>query len=191
MFETILAQLYKQYMKLKRSPADACWIFIYPLVGLLSPEREIIEPGVIDRAVEFVRRNMGTMAYLDGARRVTRDSYPEAAVREAIVNAAAHRDYSIAVTDIELSLYSDRLEVISPGRLPNTVTVDKMRMGYRASRNELIKDILRDYRYVEARGMGVRRHIVEGMRRHNGAEPDLIEEESRFTVRLWKEARHP
>jgi hypothetical protein len=44
--------------------------------------------------------------------------------------------------------------------------------------------------YVEARGMGMRRHIVEGMRRHNGTEPHLIEEESRFIVRLWKEPRH-
>jgi ATP-dependent DNA helicase RecG len=160
-----------------------------PLPAVLSAERELVETGVIDRAVEFVRRNMGTIAYLDGARRVTRDAFPDAAIREAIVNAVAHRDYSITVTDIELSLYSDRLEVISPGRLPNTVTVDKMRMGYRAARNELIKDILRDYRYVEARGMGVRRHIIEGMRRHNGTEPDLIEEESRFIVRLWKEPR--
>jgi ATP-dependent DNA helicase RecG len=104
------------------------------------------------------------------------------------VNAVAHRDYTIRGIDIELSIYSDRLEILSPGRLPNTVTVDKMRAGYRASRNELIKEALRDYRYIEATGLGVPRKIVRGMREHNGTEPDLIEEESRFTVRLWKEA---
>ena len=71
-------------------------------------------------------------------------------------------------------------------RLPNTVTVDKMRAGCRASRNELIKEVLRDYRYVEATGLGVPRKIVAGMRQHNGTEPDLVEEESRFIVRLWK-----
>jgi ATP-dependent DNA helicase RecG len=98
----------------------------------------------------------------------------------------AHRDYTITVTDIELSLYSDRLEVISPGNLPNTVTVPKMKQGYRAARNELLKDILRDYGYVEHRGMGVRRKIIDGMREHNGTEPDLIEEQDRFLVRLWK-----
>ena len=64
----------------------------------------------------------------------------------------AHRDYTISVIDIELSIYADRLEVISPGRLPNTVTVDKMRAGYRASRNELIKEVLRDYRYRGGHG---------------------------------------
>ncbi len=58
--------------------------------------------------------------------------------------------------------------------------------GYRASRNELVKEVLRDYRYVEATGLGVPRKIIAGMRQHNGTEPDLVEEESRFIVRLWK-----
>ncbi len=115
-------------------------------------------------------------------------SLPIEAARECVVNAVAHRDYTISVSDIELSLYSDRLEVISPGRLPNTVTVEKMKQGYRAARNELIKEILRDYGYVEHRGMGVRYRIIQAMREHNGAEPDLIEEENRFIVRLWKKA---
>ena len=85
-----------------------------------------------------------------------------------------------------MGIYSDRLEVISPGRLPNTVTVEKMRAGYRASRNELLKEVLRDYQYIEATGLGVPRKIVQGMLEHNGTEPELIEEEDRFIVRLWK-----
>ena len=103
------------------------------------------------------------------------------------MNAIAHRDYTITVSDIELSIYADRMEIVSPGRLPNTVTVEKMRAGYRATRNELVKEVLRDYRYVEATGLGVPRKIVRGMREHNGTEPDLIEEDDRFTVRLWKQ----
>ena len=79
------------------------------------------------------------------------------------------------------------MEVVSPGRLPNTVTAEKIRAGARAARNELVKEMLRDYRYIEATGLGVPRKIVRGMREHNGTEPDLIEEEERFTVRLWKE----
>ena len=105
------------------------------------------------------------------------------------MNAIAHRDYTISVMDIELSIYSDRLEIISPGRLPNTVTVQKMGAGYRASRNELIKEVLRDYRYIEATDLGVPRKIVAGMQAHNGTEPDLVEEGSRFIVRLWKHPR--
>jgi len=64
-----------------------------------------------------------------------------------------------------------------------------MRTGYRASRNELIKEVLRDYRYVEATGLGVPRKIIKGMRDHNGTDPGLVEENDRFIVRLWKKPR--
>jgi len=161
-----------------------------PAVTLFNQEGELIESGVIEQALEFVRRNTKVAAWIDdGGRRRERWDYPAEAVREAIVNAVAHRDYTIAIIDIELSIYSERLEIISPGRLPNTVTVEKMRAGYRATRNEVIKEVLRDYRYVEATGLGVPRKIVQGMLAHNGTEPDLIEEDDRFIVRLWKEPR--
>jgi ATP-dependent DNA helicase RecG len=62
-------------------------------------------------------------------RRIDKPDYPEDAIRETIVNAIAHRDYTISGTDIELSIYSNRLEVISPGRLLNTVTIERMKAG--------------------------------------------------------------
>jgi ATP-dependent DNA helicase RecG len=161
-----------------------------PAVALLSEAGVTVETGVIEQALDFVRRNTKVEAWIDdGGMRQERWDYPLEAVREAVVNAIAHRDYTITVTDIELSIYADRLEVISPGRLPNTVTVEKMRAGYRASRNELVKEVLRDYRYIEATGLGVPRKIVQGMLAHNGTEPDLVEDEDRFLVRLWREPK--
>ena len=160
-----------------------------PLVSMLSVKKHVVDKGVIERAVDFVARNMGSVAWLDGGRRRRKKSLPSAAVREAIVNAVAHRDYTLTGTDIEVSLYRDRLEVISPGRLPNGVTVEKMKEGLRAARNELLKETLRDYGYVDHLGMGVRNRIIGAMRHHNGTDPDLIEEEHRFTVRLWKEPK--
>ena len=163
-----------------------------PLVSSLSKvssrmeDRLIIEKGIIDRAVDFVLRNVGSEAWLNGAMRVTRKKIPEDAVREAIVNAVVHRDYTLTGTDIEISLYSDRLEVISPGKLPNGATVEKIKEGVRVTRNEMLKDILRDYHYIEHQGMGVRNKIIASMREHNETEPDLIETEDRFIVRLWK-----
>lgn len=162
-----------------------------PLVSLFGHDGSLVESGVIEQALEFVRRNTRMTAWTDAhGRRQEKWDYPPDAVREAIVNAVAHRDYTIHVTDVELSLYADRLEVVSPGRLPNTVTVAKMRAGYRASRNELVKEVLRDYRYVEANGLGVPRKIVAGMRAHNGTDPDLVEDDERFSVRLWKQAKN-
>ena len=100
------------------------------------------------------------------------------------MNALVHRDYSIATRDVELSIYEDRLEINSPGRLPNTVTVEKMKTGYRATRNELLKEMLRDYQYIEANGLGVPRKIIRLMLEHNGKTPELIEEDEQFIVRL-------
>ena len=152
----------------------------------MGGEMRAVEKGIIDRAVDFVARNMGTHARLEGGTRRRQEAFPREAVREAIVNAVAHRDYTFAGTDVEVSLYSDRLEVISPGRLPNGVTVEKMSEGLRAARNELLKEILRDYGYVDHLGMGVRNKIIGSMFAHNGTRPDLIEDANRFTVRLWK-----
>ena len=161
-----------------------------PLAPLVSDRGSLVERGVIDRTVDFVKRNMGSVAWIEGARRHHKEAYPVEAVREAVVNAVAHRDYAREGTDIEVSLYSDRLEVISPGRLPNGVTVAKMREGVvRVARNEMLKEILRDYRYIEHQGMGVRNRIIRQMRLHNGTEPDLVEEDDRFVVRFWKEAK--
>jgi ATP-dependent DNA helicase RecG len=160
-----------------------------PIVALRSAGGDdLLEAGLIEQSIDFVRRNTAAESEIDehGQRRDRWKDYPLEAIREAVINAIVHRDYSISVTDIELSIYSDRLEVISPGRLPNTVTVEKMRLGYRATRNELIKEVSRDYRYIEASGLGVPRKIVQGMLQHSGIEPDLIEEEDRFIVRLRK-----
>ena len=162
-----------------------------PLTSRVSKRGAALEKGVIDRTVDFVKRNMGSIAWLEGGRRRRKRAFPLDAVREAVVNAVAHRDYTREGTDIEVSLYGDRMEVISPGRLPNGVTVEKMREGVvRVARNELLKEILRDYGYIEHYGMGVRNRIIESMRRHNGTEPELVEEADRFMVRLWKQSRH-
>ena len=159
-----------------------------PIVGLKGADGAVLEPGLVEQAVEFVRRNIETVALEDGVRRQPRWDYPEEAVREAVVNAIVHRDYLLSGTDIEIGIYSDRLEVVSPGRLANGITPARMRSGCRSARNELLKDVMRDYGYVEHMGMGIPRKIMRGMREHNGTAPELLEEDERFTLRLWKSA---
>lgn len=157
-----------------------------PMVPLSAPDGSVIETGVVDRAVDFVRRNSDVSSRLEGARRVDRPDYPGDAIREVVVNALAHRDYSIEGADAMLSMFSDRIEIQSPGRLPNTITVDGMRSGARYARNQTLVNIMRDYGYVDARGMGIRSKVIPSMAAHNGTEPEFIEDEYRLTVRLWK-----
>ncbi|MES0488918.1 MAG: RNA-binding domain-containing protein [Leptospirales bacterium] len=96
--------------------------------------------------------------------------YPWEAIRESVINAIAHRDWTRSV-DIEITSYSDRLEINSPGKLPNSMTVEKMTAGQRSPRNPIIMDILRDYEYVDARGMGVRTKVIPMMVKQNEVEP--------------------
>lgn len=156
-----------------------------PLTPLMDQRGEVLETGVIDRSLEFVRRNTKIEGYIEeNGRRAKRREYPTEAVREALVNALIHRDYLLGHTDVELSIYANRLEIISPGKLPNGITPERMRAGTRAARNQLLKDIMRDYGYLEHLGMGVPRIIVRGMKEHNQTDPDLVEENERFIVRL-------
>lgn len=96
--------------------------------------------------------------------------YPPDAVRESLLNAFAHRDWT-RPAEVEVVRYGDRLTVTSPGALQNGMTVDKMLAGQRSARNPIIVEVLRDYGYVDARGMGVRRKIVPLVRQATGSSP--------------------
>ncbi|MCW5231119.1 ATP-binding protein [Verminephrobacter eiseniae] len=159
-----------------------------PMTPLSDDAGEIVEAGLVEQALAFVQRNTAITGQLEegGARREEIPAYPREAVREAIVNALVHRDYLLSGTDIELSIYEDRMEIISPGRLPNGITPARMLTGCRAARNQLIKDVMRDYRYLEHSGMGIPRKIVKCMKEHNGTEPGLVEEGELFTIRLFR-----
>lgn len=155
-----------------------------PMTPLLDASGRVTENGLVEQALEFVRRNTPVTAVLENGRRIEKPAYPAEVIREGIVNAIIHRDYLLSGTDIELAVYNDRLEIISPGRLPNGITPERMRTGCRVARNQLLKDIMRDYGYLEHMGMGIPRKIIQGMRAHNATEPQLVEDGERFLLRL-------
>jgi ATP-dependent DNA helicase RecG len=72
--------------------------------------------------------------------------------------------------EVEVVAYANRLEILSPGVLQNSMRVEKVLAGQRSPRNPILVEVLRDYGYVDARGMGVRNKIVPLMREVNGAE---------------------
>ena len=142
----------------------------------------------IDHATAFVERFMLKPA----RKRDGRADFPQyeiGAVHEAIVNAVAHRDYSISGSKIRLFLFSDRLELYSPGALPNTLTIETM--PYRVfTRNQLLVSFLSRMEsrrtgraFLESRGEGVR-GIIDSRARHSGREPEyeLFGEELRLTI---------
>ncbi|WP_231471433.1 RNA-binding domain-containing protein [Thioalkalivibrio sp. HK1] len=162
-----------------------------PLVALRGtfPDdgSEIMENGLLDNLIEAMRPFVSEEAdEIDTSMRRERSwLYPIEAIRESIVNAVAHRDWT-RYEEIEVVRYANRIEVLSPGALWNSMTVKKMITGRRSARNPLIVDVLRDYGYVDARGMGVRKKIIPLLRERNGTEPDFDATEDYLKVVMYK-----
>ncbi|MDE0156699.1 MAG: putative DNA binding domain-containing protein [Gammaproteobacteria bacterium] len=122
---------------------------------------------------------------LEGMTRRRMWDYPEETVRELLINALVHRDWT-KQDYVRVVAYSDRLEIVSPGSLPNGMTVEKMKNGVTIQRNPHTTRIFRDYGYVEHQGMGIRQKVIPLMKKHNGTEPDFEATEDYFKVTLWK-----
>ena len=110
-------------------------------------------------AVDFVLRHMWVSARKQPGR-VELPQFSEVAIFEAIVNAVAHRDYAIRESVIRLAMFDDRLELRSPGALPNTVTVESMRVR-QATRNEVLTSILGRLRIENIHGGRQREFFLE------------------------------
>lgn len=139
-------------------------------------------PEQIRRAEAFLVANMRRGARLKSWEREERTEYPIEAVREAIVNAVAHRDYSITGQEIRVLFFSDRIEFYSPGRLPGHVTVDNI-VDERFSRNEVIVQVLADMGFIEKLGYGIDR-MIRLMREHDLPPPVFLETADGFRVTL-------
>jgi len=180
----------KEYQALLDVVLDA------PLVGRWqideSGKKQLVDDGLIEKfslTIEpFITQESSEID--EHMRREKISFYPWDAVRETVVNALAHRDWTRAV-DIEITAYSDRLEVISPGKLPNSMSISKMLAGQRSPRNTLIMEVLRDYAYVDARGMGVRTKIIPLMKQFNQAEPVFEATEDYLKTVLPKKREMP
>ena len=172
--------LEKDYDTLDRSTLDG------PLVALWDEHSEQVEDGLLDLLMSKVRQHASHERLSENmlTRKIQWAFFPEA-VREAVINAFVHRDWT-RPANIEVALYDDRMEIISPGALPNNVTVERMKLGLRIPRNPILIQTLKDYGYVEYMGMGVRNKIIAGMKKHNGTEPVFIADDFQVTVGLLK-----
>ena len=159
-----------------------------PFVGLKERRggRQFVEQSLPNRVLSYLQPHI-SRERLEGMQRRRHWDYPTAVIRELLVNAFAHRDWT-RQTDVQLTVFVDRLEVLSPGSLPNGVTVEKAKEGLRVPRNPNIVNILRDYDFMEHRGMGIRRKVIPLTRAHNGTDPKFDATEDYFKVTLRKEA---
>ena len=137
-------------------------------------------PEMIDEAERFVQRNTRVAAKITGFERREVTEYPYPAIREAIANAVAHRDYWRRDVEVRVSIFADRIEVQSPGRLPAPLTLDTLGEEY-ALRNHLIAELLFHIRYIERWNTGILR-MRRWMREHELPEPVFEEIGQTFRV---------
>lgn len=145
-------------------------------------------PEMIDEAERFVRRNTRLAAKITGFERREITEYPYTAVREAIANAVAHRDYDRTDIEVRVAVFDDRIEVQSPGRLPAPLTLQSL--GEQpALRNQVIAELLFNIRYIERWNTGIQR-MRDEMRRHGLPEPIFAEVGETFKVTFQGPGEH-
>ncbi|MBK8455068.1 MAG: RNA-binding domain-containing protein [Thiofilum sp.] len=123
----------------------------------LIDRQEIIGtlPQQVDTAVAVLKNNIMRPSTINGTKRIdTNSPIPDKVLREMVVNACVHRNYSIAGSRIRVLMYSDRIECISPGRLPNTVTIEKLRSGVSYASNPILLKFMDNLRYIDRLGRG-------------------------------------
>ena len=119
-------------------------------------------PRAIQETIDFLIRNMRHTQTVRGFARVEVDEYPYEALREAIINAVAHRDYEIRGASIRIEKYADRISILSPGLPPPPLTLAKLRsLKYLpCSRNPNIARALSYFERIEEQGDGLRRMVT-------------------------------
>jgi len=146
-------------------------------------------PRLIEASWNLIWSEMAVSAVVKGLEREERTEYPQFAVREAIVNAICHRDYRLRGRRIELRMYSDRLEVISPGGLPGFITVENIKDEH-FSRNPRLVNGLFQWGYIEELGLGIDR-MIEVMEQAGHQSPGFDARPYSFAVTLQNEREKP
>jgi ATP-dependent DNA helicase RecG len=141
---------------------------------------------IIDNATDYVMAGMRKGSLIRGVTRQDIPEYPEVALREAIVNAVAHRDYSHFVrgSHIQVRMFADRLEVQNPGGLYGGVTVDELKEG-QSTRNLLLVQLMEDVHLVENRGSGIDA-MLDAMQKRGLPAPVFEDRRTAFLVRFYQ-----
>lgn len=111
----------------------------------------------IEEALAFLRRSTALGMTVEGARRRDVPQYPPVALREAVINAVAHADYSQVGSPIRIAVFDDRVEIENPGLLQFGLTIEEMKRGVSKLRNRVIGRVFHELGLIEQWGSGIRR----------------------------------
>ena len=140
----------------------------------------------IDRAFELIRINTENIIVMEGLKRTEMSQYPLDAIREALINAVAHRDYSIHNSDIVIRLFDNKLEIINPGGLLEGVDMEQLLKGEHHSirRNPTISFLFDNLGFMEQSGNGIR-VIINAMKKFGLNVPNISADKSYFKIEFY------
>jgi len=140
-------------------------------------------PDILEDTQKYLNLFLREEHVIEGFEPEIKREIPPAALREAVVNAVSHRDYTIAAP-IRVIMYEDRVEIRTPGKLPNSVTLDSIKIGgSHILRNPSIYNLLYKMGMVTDLGSGVKR-ILSLVRQHSGQEVQLQLTDSEYILSI-------
>lgn len=142
-------------------------------------------PVLVDQAVGFLRKHEAVALEIKAPRHQERWPVPLVAIREALINALVHADYSQRGAPIRLAVFDDRIEVENPGLLPFGLTVEDIRSGVSKLRNRVIGRVFKELGLIEQWGSGIGR-MISACREAGLPEPLFEEVGLHFRVTLYK-----
>ena len=149
-------------------------------------------PDMLSGALQFVKRNMRTKTIINEktGQREDRTDYPVTAIREAVINALVHRDYSIHTEGmpIQLIMFQDRLEIRNPGGIYGRMRVDQLGKVQPDTRNSVLASALEVMHITENRYSGIPTIRME-MDRYQLEQPEFVDERGSFIVRLYHKTK--
>lgn len=143
-------------------------------------------PDQLRRAEAFLMDHLPSVVRIEGLEHIETPLYPLEALREVLVNAVVHRDYNMQGDLIHINIYTDRIEIHSPGGLPGPVTLKNL-LEARFSRNPILLQVMADMGFVERLGYGLNR-VVESLRSRGMRPPRFEEIGGSFRVTLYAPA---
>ena len=141
----------------------------------------------VDEAVQFVLRNIRMGCRLEGVYRQDIYELPPDSIRELIVNAVMNCSY-IQISNIQVAIYDDRLEITSPGGLLPGVSIDLMKEGFSKIRNRSLANAFAYMNLVEAWGSGIPK-LMQAIQEYGLREPEFIDMEVAFRINLYRRQR--
>ena len=144
---------------------------------------------MLESAIQFVNRNMRTKTIINPqtGKREDRTDYPITAIREAILNALVHRDYSIHTEEmpIQLIMFEDRVEIRNPGGIYGRIRIDQLGKVQPDTRNPVLASELEVLKITENRYSGIPT-IRKAMQAYNLPQPEFLDERGSFIIKMYK-----